>query len=355
MPPNLYKREGVWYARVKVHGKDQRRSLRTGSKPEALIRLRKILNDVDHARRTGEELHPWKTVLVEWTASMKAAVKPSVLSRYLTSLNNVRDVVEDLNVEDINTKTIAEIVRTRRGAGATNATIKRDLTAVSSMLIYSCAQGWLEENVAKAYDRSVIRERRHVIVLPDPADIDAYVAFAPKMFGRLVRLAQYTGMRQGEIETLEWTQVRKDVIDLWKTKTDRPRAVPIDPRARGTLDGTEKHSTEPWVFHHHGGQPYVGTKSQYRDLMSRAIKAEKVKRWFRFHDLRHWYAVDYLRGGGNIYDLQQNLGHASITTTERYLAFLTPEEARRAKFGVAAQMGHKYTGLAQQQTTEDAG
>ena len=30
---------------------------------------------------------------------------------------------------------------------------------------------------------------------------------------------------------------------------------------------------------------------------------------FRFHDLRHWFAVDYQRRGGNIYTLQKILGH----------------------------------------------
>jgi integrase len=42
-------------------------------------------------------------------------------------------------------------------------------------------------------------------------------------------------------------------------------------------------------------------------------------------------AVDYLRDGGSIYDLQQILGHASIKTTEIYLAFLTPAEQRVSK------------------------
>ena len=38
-------------------------------------------------------------------------------------------------------------------------------------------------------------------------------------------------------------------------------------------------------------------------------------------------------GAGNIYTLQQHLNHKSITTTELYLAFLTPEEAAAAKSG----------------------
>ena len=38
---------------------------------------------------------------------------------------------------------------------------------------------------------------------------------------------------------------------------------------------------------------------------------------------------------GNIYDLQKVLGHASLKTTEMYLANLTPAEQERAMHGLA--------------------
>lgn len=38
------------------------------------------------------------------------------------------------------------------------------------------------------------------------------------------------------------------------------------------------------------------------------------------HTLRHSFAVNYLRAGGNLFYLSKILGHSSITTTQRYLA-----------------------------------
>ena len=56
-------------------------------------------------------------------------------------------------------------------------------------------------------------------------------------------------------------------------------------------------------------------------------------RGFRFHDLRHRHAVDWLKSGRSIYDLQKRLGHTSVKTTEIYCTYLTSEEERIVKFG----------------------
>jgi integrase/recombinase XerD len=52
---------------------------------------------------------------------------------------------------------------------------------------------------------------------------------------------------------------------------------------------------------------------------------------FTFHHLCPKHAILWLRGGGNLYNLQQRLGHSSITQTEAYLQFLTSEEQRIAR------------------------
>ena len=99
------------------------------------------------------------------------------------------------------------------------------------------------------------------------------------------------------------------------------------PRARERLlRAVPAHMSAQTIFWHGAeGEPY-------RNLSSRlAALRRKIGIAWTTHDLRHLYAVEYLRAGGSIYDLQQILGHSSIKTTEIYLAFLTPEEQRIAK------------------------
>lgn len=322
---NLYKRRGTWYARIQVGGRDIRRSLRTASRAEAKKRLSKILEEIEHFRFYGERRQTWKDAVVAWATDAGASLKPSTVRRYVVSLGQLRPFLDDLYVDEITTRTVSKIARR---AGVSNATRRRDLTALSVVLRWCVAHGWREDNPAAAWDRSIVKELREPIALPDEKDIDRVVAAAPPGMARMIRFAQYTGMRQEEIASLEWPQIDRgrSAVNLTKTKTSRPRSVPLDERALGTIAGTVPHIATRFVFWHGQGERYRNVASRFA-----ALAKKHARRRFRFHDLRHWYAVDYLRRGGGVYSLQKILGHSSIRTTELYLDYLTPMEADNAR------------------------
>lgn len=63
---------------------------------------------------------------------------------------------------------------------------------------------------------------------------------------------------------------------------------------------------------------------------------------FRIHDLRHTFASQLLMKGGSLKDVQELLGHKTMTMTLRY-AHLTQEHKRKAVNllnGLTAQNGH---------------
>lgn len=259
---------------------------------------------------------------------MPGAIEESTAKRYLVSFRQVRAHLDDKFIDAIGKRELAALVGARKKI-ASNATVTRDLTAISRVFASAIGWGLCEHNPALEYDRSLIRERRDPIVLPTPEEVEKAIA-APSSFSRLIALASQTGMRQQEMVGLQWRQVElnRGMINLSKTKTDSPRTIPLQgpllERAAGTLSGTPRHPTCPLVFWHGEGQPYRNFSANFRAWR------ERQGIGFRFHDLRHYFAVMYLRGGGYIYDLQGILGHASIKTTEGYLKYLTPEQKMRA-------------------------
>jgi integrase/recombinase XerD len=111
-------------------------------------------------------------------------------------------------------------------------------------------------------------------------------------------------------------------------------------RALAIIDRQPRFLKSPYVFWRGAGVRFRNVDSQFYAAVARvarkAAQAGTAFRRFRFHDLRHLFAVEYLRQRrGSLYDLQLVLGHKSIKTTEGYLAHLTPDERHDAIHGAA--------------------
>ena len=74
----------------------------------------------------------------------------------------------------------------------TNATIKRDLNALSQVFNYAIGQGYFEVNSVLPRMRTV-REKRDPIVLPDPVHIARVIERCPPGLAKMVRAALVTG------------------------------------------------------------------------------------------------------------------------------------------------------------------
>lgn len=72
------------------------------------------------------------------------------------------------------------------------------------------------------------------------------------------------------------------------------------------------------VFATRSGLPLT-TRNAYRDIKMRLCSSGVGGAHTHPHAFRHCFAVTYIRRGGDIYRLSRLLGHASITTTQRYL------------------------------------
>ena len=339
----LYQRNGIYWARFKVRGHEYRTSLRTRSKAVAERRLSAVKQQIqDRAWFGAPEPKSWEEAVVSWSAAWgRLGIKPRTGARYAQSLVCVRPWLDGKQVHDIDNALLKTIVSARSKHGIANATIRRDMTAVSSVLGNAVDEGWIEENPAHMMDRSRFKERKANITLPRAESMAQVFAEGGRLID-MAELSKETGMRQEECAGLEHDRLdrKRMTATLEDTKGNAVRIVPLSARAFEIIDRQPRHFKERWVFWHDNGERFANVDSSFYALTQRvarkAAQAGREFRRFRFHDLRHWFAVNYLKQRrGGLYDLQQVLGHKSVKTTEGYLDHLTPEEKWAAIHGVA--------------------
>jgi integrase/recombinase XerD len=343
LPKGIYRRGGTLWARFKIKGVEYRESLRTSSIAVAEKRMTAVRSQIENQLFYGErEAVSWPHAVVAWDGWVRRQGKRAgTITRYLVSLTQLRPWLDNMDVQRIDADLVRRIVRDRAKLGVTNATIRRDLTAMASVLDCAVDEGWIEENAAHSFDRRRLKEHRDPIVLPDDASIAAVLALGSR-FVDMAALARLTGMREEEIASLRHDQIDRDrmAVTLTHTKGRRARQVPICAAALEVIDRQPQFLRSPHVFWRGQGERFRNVGSQFHATIKRVAQkraqAGEVFRRFRFHDLRHLFAVETLRSGrASLYELQQVLGHASVKTTELYLDHLTPDEKQAAIHGVA--------------------
>src|SRR5690606_8263246 len=147
---NLYRRGSTYWARIQIAGRDVRQSLRTSDRSQALKRLEALLKDAERIRYGEDARHRYEDAVVLWAESGFGGVKPRSAARYQTSLRMLHEHCAPLCLEQTDGKQIGKFIRARRKDGATHATIRRDLSALSRCIANANAHGWGQENAARA-------------------------------------------------------------------------------------------------------------------------------------------------------------------------------------------------------------
>jgi integrase/recombinase XerD len=339
-PSGCYWRGKTLYARVTVNGEDIRWSLETDEPRVARERREVGKKRLVASIKFGDDRPGFETVHQAWAKWILRQVAPLTATRYACSLDQLGPFLEGKQLADIDGRLVAEIIRVRQSHFITNATIKRDLGALSSVMNFAIDQGWCEHNPILPRLRR-LRERRDPIALPSRDDVQKLIARAPGMFGQMVAAAAATGARQEEL-----ANARRSQLDLKGRrltligKGNKARVIDLSP-----FGGVEIFNSLPAaignvpLFWHGTGERFQNVASRFAGFTRQIAGTDAAFSRFRFHDLRHLHAVEWLRSGRSLYDLQKRLGHTSIKTTEVYLAFLTPEEERRAKEGTGTNSG----------------
>lgn len=189
-------------------------------------------------------------------------------------------------------------------------------------------------------------------------------SFLRNMLPVLIRLALATGMRQGELFGLQWSDVDTEnccinlkrtltypkgkgaVLQEPKTATGR-RKIPISKSDMEILKGYRKWQQEyaaslgdlftvsDYVFTSTFGEPLRFSnflRRHWRPLLNRCGISKK----FVFHGLRHTHATMLLRAGVHPRVVMERLGHSSIKITLDTYSHVLPDMQEKAVEAIGA-------------------
>ena len=183
----------------------------------------------------------------------------------------------------------------------------------------------LRKPAPRALKRAELRLLNEVIVEPEGLSEDQ--AFMWRRNRRTVYLMLYAGLRLSETAALRWRDVDMDLAELMVIdgKDGKDRVVPLHSALVEELRKVRNPNPSLAVVGGRDGEPL--THKSLAHIYERWLPGLGIQ--ITAHRLRHSFATEMLRHGADIRAIQELMGHASLETTQRYLA-LCNEQLRGA-------------------------
>lgn len=339
-------------------GKLIRKSVYGKTQKEVRLALSKIVSEMDsgtYAESSKMKVSQW---LDEWLASYTMNIKPATRSAYEEHIRvHIKPSLGDILLKQLFTRDIQQLY--------TNLLKERELSPKTVRNIHGVLHRTLEQAKLLGYvrvnpaDAAVTPrvEKKQVETL-DAEDIGKFLAaIRGTKYEYPLFVAVFTGLRQGELLGLTWdcvdfehgmllinkqhNRVKGDTeFRFASLKNDKARVLTAADEVMEVLKLQKERQTawaatlgDGWsnpdhlVFTTEFGR-YINNKILYQNF--KRIMRKLGKPDFRFHDLRHTYAVNSLRAGDDIKTVQENLGHATASFTLATYAHATPGMKRES-------------------------
>lgn len=205
------------------------------------------------------------------------------------------------------------------------STIARKLSALRSFFTYMVRQGVLTINPAELI--STPRQKKY---LPKTLTVDEVFAFIEHQGGAellvcrdraILEVLYSCGLRVGELTSLDIGSIdlEQGLVRVLG-KGGKERLVPLGQKARVALARYldvrgERQGENALFLNYRGGR--LSARSVERNFKKLLLQAGLVKDATP-HSLRHSFATHLLDGGADLRAIQELLGHASLSTTQKY-------------------------------------
>ncbi|RJP90956.1 MAG: site-specific integrase [Desulfobacteraceae bacterium] len=262
--------------------------------------------------------------------------KASSVLRNKTSINALLPHFNGKLIQKIDPLSIERFKIFRLKEGRAPATVNREIETLKNMLKIAVDWDYLQKNPADKVNKFTLKnERDWILSLEDEKRLLEECSKRPQRKGGeylqdLVKLALYTGMRQGELFNLKKQDVflNEQYVFVSDSKNGESRRVPLCDTALEILNRrlSIEDTKSECVFHTKAGH-------QIKELTNafwRAVTNAGLEQWetakdgkkkrirFRFHDLRHTFGSRLGMMNFHSKTIMQIMGHKTQTAAARY-------------------------------------
>jgi len=244
------------------------------------------------------------------------------LGTVLSHLKPLRAAFGTWRAVALKPKDLKAYIESRRAKGKSNATINRELELLRRALRLAHEQGQLPTEIKLP----MLEEKNTRAGFATRPQIEAIIAVLPDWLQDFTRFGYITGMRKGEIASLRWEDVDREVgavrLKAENAKTGEARTLMLVGdlaelierrwKARPYARITGKVFVSDYVFHR-TGQPI----EDFRGPWERACTAAGVP-GLLFHDLRRSAVRNMDRAGVSRHVAMKISGHKTESMYQRY-------------------------------------
>jgi integrase len=325
--------------------KERWRSTKTRVKKEAERQRRLLEHELDTGHDSGTEWL-WEDLVAEYFRKHRGRLAPTTLGAYKNSLDIFTKLMNPQNVSQIQIDTLEDFIHARLREEIAPATINRDLRHLRLVLKWAKRRG-LTNGIPDFTGMFIKEDQKDPTIIPEE-DFLALVAtlrkpdlplkIRPAAWWRMFfYITYYLGVRRGEALGLSWGSITFDAHEVRvyapTSKGRRERVVPMAPDLTQILAVWKAECSEtgpldpvlPW--------PYDTLRPLYVDwhLIQDAAGIPKGQHYVP-QDCRSSCASELTAKNVPTVVVRDFLGHANVSTTERY--YINTKPALRAAANV---------------------
>ena len=222
------------------------------SKREVQKREKRILDMLPESTITFRELSDW---YLDLPSKKKLASYKNVTS----CLNKFNEVFGNTVVGDIKKEDLENYQTLRAGQGLKPSSIDKEIIHAGAVVSEAFLNEKVDGKVLRAFKALNNVSKRGANARKRTVSHDEYLKLldsASVYFKPVLIVAFNTGMRQKELQKLQWKHIDREEMYIRLpgeiTKTDYPRNIPINHHVKGVLDNLPRAITHDYVFTHRG-------------------------------------------------------------------------------------------------------